>query len=501
MTDLVDMSATALLAGFAARSVSPSEVWKAVEDRITAFEPRIAALYAYDPERARQDAAASTARWSKGEPRGRLDGLPVTVKELIGTRGVPVPRGSAATALIPAGEDAPPAARLREDAAIIFAKTTCPDYGMLTSGLSSFHLLSRNPWDVRLNPGGSSAGASAAAAAGYGPLHVGTDIGGSIRLPAALTGTVGFKPSNGRVPIDPYWLGRCAGPMTRTVADAALMMGTLSRSDPRDDTALPSATIAWHSLDRDVEGLRIGLMLDGGCGLAPEPEVRAAVVEAARAFEAAGAIVEEVGPVLTRAMLDGLDRFWRARSWAEIGAMVPEDRAKVLPYIREWAETGARVSGVEAVRGYDETNAMRRSLRAALHPGRRGPVADDPRRVLPGRMGLAAERSGKTVRAYRVHGAVEHVRAAGAVAELRLLEVGPADRAADRRSTLRGPVRPAARRLLRSPARADKLAGAVAQPLCKLANAERLGPHMLKVPRSARGRNHERLGKGRTIFS
>ena len=113
-----------------------------------------------------------------GEPRGRLDGVPVTVKELIATRGVPVPRGSAATALIPAVEDAPPVARLREDGAIIFAKTTCPDYGMLTSSLSSFHPLSRNPWDVRLNPGGSSAGASAAAAAGYGPLHVGTDIGG-----------------------------------------------------------------------------------------------------------------------------------------------------------------------------------------------------------------------------------------------------------------------------------------------------------------------------------
>ena len=361
MPDLADLSATALLAGFAAKTVSPSEVWSAVEDRIAAFEPRIAALYAYDPERARKDAAASTARWFRGEPKGRLDGLPVTVKELIATRGVPVPRGSAATALVPAVEDAPPAARLREDGAIIFAKTTCPDYGMLTSGLSSFHPLSRNPWDVRLNPGGSSAGASAAAAAGYGPLHVGTDIGGSIRLPAALTGTVGFKPSNGRVPIDPYWLGRCAGPMTRTVKDAALMMETLSRPDPRDDTALPPAAIAWHALDRGIEGLRIGLMLDGGCGLAPEPDVVVAVVAAARAFEAAGAIVEEVGPVLTRAMLDGLDRFWRARSWAEIGAMVPEDRAKVLPYIREWAETGARVSGVEAVRGYDETNAMRRA--------------------------------------------------------------------------------------------------------------------------------------------
>ena len=359
MTDPADLDAAVLAAGFAARSLSPSEAWAAVERRVAAWEPRLCALYAYDPEAARHDAAASTERWARGAARGPLDGVPVTVKELIATRGVPVPRGCAATPLVPAERDAPPAARLREAGAVIFAKTTCPDHGMLTSGLSSFHPLTRNPWNLALNPGGSSAGAGAAAAAGYGPIHLGTDIGGSIRLPAALTGTVGFKPSHGRVPIEPFYLGRCAGPMTRTVADAALAMATLSRSDARDATALPPSDTAWDGLDGTPRGLRVGLMRDAGCGLPVNPEVAEAVAAAARVFADAGAEIVEVGPVMDRALLDGLDDFWRARAWAEIGALAAADRAKVLPYIRVWAERGVDVSGVEAVRGYDATNAMR----------------------------------------------------------------------------------------------------------------------------------------------
>jgi aspartyl-tRNA(Asn)/glutamyl-tRNA(Gln) amidotransferase subunit A len=161
------------------------------------------------------------------------------------------------------------------------------------------------------------------------------------------------------VPIDPYYLGRCAGPLTRTVADAALAMTALSRPDPRDDTALPPSDIDWLALDGDPRGLRIGLMRDAGCGLPVDPEVAEAVAAAARVFAEAGAEIVEVGPVMTPPLLDGLDAFWRARAWAEIGAMTAEDRAKVLPYIQTWAEGGAAVSGVAAVSGYDATNAMR----------------------------------------------------------------------------------------------------------------------------------------------
>jgi aspartyl-tRNA(Asn)/glutamyl-tRNA(Gln) amidotransferase subunit A len=190
---------------------------------------------------------------------------------------------------------------------VIFSKTTMPDYGMLSSGLSSFHPLTRNPWDLSKNPGGSSAGAAAAGAAGYGPLHLGTDIGGSVRLPAGWCGLVALKPSLGRAPVDPPYVGRVVGPMTRIVDDAALMMSVLSRPDRRDGMSLPPDNINWKALEKPLRNLRIGLMLDLDVGQALEPDVREVAVKAARAFEAAGAIITDVPGILTREMLDGLD--------------------------------------------------------------------------------------------------------------------------------------------------------------------------------------------------
>src|SRR5438552_14898758 len=318
MTALHDFSATELLTAYASKALSPLEVTRSVLKHIDAWEPHLHATYALDADAALTQAEASQARWMKGAPQGPLDGVPVTIKENIATRGVPIPLGTAATVLTPATRDAPPAARLREAGAVILGKTTMPDYGMLSSGLSSFHALTRNPWDLTKNPGGSSAGAGAAAAAGYGPLHIGTDIGGSIRLPAGWCGIVGLKPSGGRIPIKPAYAGRVAGPMTRTVADAALMMAALSRPDWLDATSLPYQPIDWTALDRDVKGLKIGLMMDAGWGLALEPQTAAAVQAAARAFEAAGAIVEPLRAFSTREMADGMDRFSRMRSWLDI---------------------------------------------------------------------------------------------------------------------------------------------------------------------------------------
>jgi aspartyl-tRNA(Asn)/glutamyl-tRNA(Gln) amidotransferase subunit A len=234
-----------------------------------------------------------------------------------------------------------------------------PDYGMLSSGLSSFHPLTRNPWDLSQNPGGSSAGAGAAGAAGYGPLHLGTDIGGSLRLPACWCGLVALKPSLGRVPVDPPYVGRVAGPMTRTVDDAALMMSVLSRPDRRDGMSLPPDNINWRVLDKSPRKLRIGLILDLGVGQALEKDVRDVVVKAAKAFEAAGAVVTEVEGILTREMLDGLDNFWRARLWDDLSQLSPAERAKALPYILKWAEAGAKLSGVDVVRGFNATMAIR----------------------------------------------------------------------------------------------------------------------------------------------
>ena len=359
VTSLHDLSAVDLIAGFRARQFSPSEVLQDVLAHIAVWEPHIKALYAFDPEGARATAKLSTERWQKGEPIGSLDGVPATIKDNIATKGVPTPLGAATTKLVPAATDAPPAARLREAGAVIFSKTTMPDYGMLSSGLSSFHPLTRNPWDLSKNPGGSSSGAGAAGAAGYGPLHLGTDIGGSVRLPGCWCGLVALKPSLGRIPIDPPYVGRVAGPMTRIVDDAALMMSVLSRPDRRDGMSLPPNDINWKALEKSPRKVRIGLMLDLGVGQALEQEVREVAVKAARAFEAAGATVTEVPSVLTREMLDGLDNFWRARMWDDLSKLAPAERAKALPYICKWAEAGAKLSGIDVVRGFNATMAIR----------------------------------------------------------------------------------------------------------------------------------------------
>jgi len=359
VSPLHDLSAVDLIAGFRAKQFSPSEVLEDVLSHIAVWEPHIKALYAFDPNSARAVAKASTERWQKGEPVGPLDGVPVTIKDNIATKGVPVPLGAASVKHVPSPVDAPPAARLREAGAVIFSKTTMPDYGMLSSGLSSFHPLTRNPWDLSKNPGGSSAGAGAAAAAGYGPLHLGTDIGGSVRLPSCWCGLVGLKPSLGRIPIDPPYVGRVAGPMTRTVDDAALMMSVLSRPDRRDGMSLPPDNINWKALEKPLRKLRIGLMLNLGVGQALEKEVREVAVKAAKAFESAGAVATEVDGVLTREMLDGLDDFWRARMWDDLSKLTAGERGKALPYIVQWAERGAKLSGVDVIRGFNATMAIR----------------------------------------------------------------------------------------------------------------------------------------------
>src|SRR5881409_1654844 len=266
MSELHDLSAGELLSLYRRREASPVEVLRDVLAHIDRWESRLKALYAFDAEAALAMARASELRWAEGTPLGALDGVPVTIKENIATQGVPMPLGTAATVLTPAAEDAPPAARLREAGAVFVAKTTMPDYGMLSSGLSSFHPLTRNPWDLTKNPGGSSAGAGAAAAAGYGPLHIGTDIGGSIRLPAGWCGLVGIKPTHGRVAVGNPYPGRAIGPLTRTAADAALALSVISGYDPRDHTSLPPIHDSYTS-DLPIDGLRVALLMDAGVGL------------------------------------------------------------------------------------------------------------------------------------------------------------------------------------------------------------------------------------------
>ncbi|WP_418236047.1 amidase [Comamonas serinivorans] len=373
MLDLADWSVHELTQAYAAHQLSPVAVMQAVLQRADALEPQLHALWLLRPDAALAAARASEARWLRGEPLGPLDGVPVTLKDNIATQGDPTPLGTRATPDVPAAHDAPPAARLREAGAIAFAKTTMPDWGMLSSGLSTYHALARNPWDLSRGPGGSSSGAGAAAAAGYGPLHIGTDIGGSIRLPGTWCGVVGFKPSLGRVPIDPPFMGRCAGPLTRTVADAAAAMAVLSLPDRRDSMGLPAQDLPWIACTAQPEanlgwlrGKRIGLWLEAGCGLPLDPEVRAATEDAARRLAAAGAHIEPVAPLMTPAMLAGMDRFWRMRSLQDVQALSPAQREALLPYILTWAESARELTGAEVYQAWLQNHLMRQASVQAM---------------------------------------------------------------------------------------------------------------------------------------
>lgn len=368
MHDLADWSAVDLLAAYRSKQLSPVPVVAAVLSRIEASEPRLHATYALDAEAALSVARESEKRWHSGKPMGVLDGVPITVKENIATRGTPVPLGTAATQLVPAPEDGPPAARVREAGAIVLGKTTMPEYGMLVSGLSTFYPLTRNPWDLTRSPGGSSAGAGAAAAAGYGPLHIGTDIAGSIRLPAAWCGIVGLKPSFGLVPVDPPFIGRVAGPMARTVADTALLMQALSEPDWRDHMSLPYSSRDWTGLDRDPKGWKIGVLLDAGTGLPVDSEIAAAVEAAAARFAEAGALIRPARPFLTPAMIDGVDCFWRARYRSDIARLPAEQQAKILPFIYEWAEAADRYTGFEVYHGFSRMLEISAAAVQAIQP-------------------------------------------------------------------------------------------------------------------------------------
>jgi aspartyl-tRNA(Asn)/glutamyl-tRNA(Gln) amidotransferase subunit A len=363
-----DMTAVELLAAYKSKKLSPVEAVDAVIARIENWEPKLKALYAPDFGNARKAAQASEKRWQTGRPQGALDGVPITIKENIATKGVPVPLGTAATELVPAAADAPASARVREAGAIILSKTTMPDYGMLSSGRSSFHPLTRNPWNLAWNPGGSSAGAGAATAAGYGPLHLGTDIGGSVRLPASWNGIFTLKPSLGRVPVDPPFLGRVVGPMTRAVGDSALLMAELSRPDPRDHMSLPPAEIDWMAGPLELKGLKIGLHLDAGSGLPVDPEVKEAIEKAAKLFADAGAVIEPLEGFLSPEMLHLQDLFWRVRSWVDFSALSHAKQASVLPFIADWCRGGADVSGAMVIRGVNNYMAIRAATTRATQP-------------------------------------------------------------------------------------------------------------------------------------
>jgi aspartyl-tRNA(Asn)/glutamyl-tRNA(Gln) amidotransferase subunit A len=371
MSAIHERGAAELAGAYASGELSPVLVVHALLERIEAWEPRINAMYRVHREAALAAASASETRWRQGRPLSPLDGVPLTIKENIATRGDPAPIGTRANEDAPPQDaDAPAAARVREAGCVILGKTTMPDFGMLSSGQSSLHGITRNPWRLERNPSGSSSGAGAAAVAGYAPLHLGTDIGGSVRLPATHCGIFALKPSLGRVPVNPPYMGRVAGPMTRSVKDAALLMSIIAHPDARDFMSLPHQECGFGSLaPLEPKRLRVGFLPDMGVGLSVHPEVRAAAEAAAKALAAAGCEVESIRSFLSEAMLDGVCRFFEARSHNDLMQLPPLKREKVLPFVAEWCSwRAAQFSGRDVMQAYTRVMAMREAAVAASQP-------------------------------------------------------------------------------------------------------------------------------------
>ncbi len=293
--------ATELAALIRKKKVSPVEVVDAVLGRIERVNGTLNAFVTPTADQARRDAkAAERALAKKGAKLGPLHGVPFSVKDLVITKGVRTTFGTPLYRDNVPTEDAPAVERLKAAGAIMLGKTNTPTFGWIGATHNLLFGPTRNPWNLGRTPGGSSGGASAAAAAGLGPLHVGTDGGGSIRIPASFAGIYGFKASFGRVPVYPAsgaWSLSHIGPMTRTVADAALMLQVVAGPDERDQTSLPPQRVDYlKALGGGVKGLRVAWSEDLGYAVALDPEVRDLCARATKAFRELGCRVETVNP-------------------------------------------------------------------------------------------------------------------------------------------------------------------------------------------------------------
>jgi len=366
-SELFHLSADELLIGFRSRELSPLEVIRSILGRIDAVNPAVNALAFVDAEAALVAARASEERWRKHQPVGLLDGVPVTLKDSIAAAGTPSFHGSNAAnvAGVPDAFDAPVAARLKEAGAIVLGKTTMSDFGLIPSGISSRFGVTRNPWDLARNSGGSSSGAAAAVATGIGPLAVGTDGGGSIRIPAAFCGVFGMKPSYGRVPLHDPALCIVAGPITGSVADAALMMNVITRPDAQDFSALPHDPRDYREgLEGGVRGARVGLLEDIGFGLKVEPQVRDKLMQAARVFEQLGAVVEPIAPLFAESPEPDFDRVLHIGTYLHFSTMTPAQQEAMLPVLTRWCRHENAESKQLLMQSLENFGAIRRATLA-----------------------------------------------------------------------------------------------------------------------------------------
>ena len=346
MTDAAHLTATEMLAGFRSGHLSPVEATEAVLTRIEKADPAVNAYCLVTADEALTAARGSAERWRRGEPRGLLDGVPISIKDVLLTRGLPTLRGS--HTIDPGGpwpDDSPAVARVREHGAIPVGKTTTPELGW--KGVTDGPLtgITRNPWDPSRTPGGSSGGAAAAVALGMAPLALGTDGDGSVRIPAGFTGVFAHKPTYGRVPhfpASPFGTLAHVGPITWSVADAELLLRSISEPDSRDWSALPPPA---ETPPPDIRSLRIAFSPTLGFA-SVDPEVAALVAGAASVFADLGARVDAVDPGFN----DPVEAFhvlWFAGAAKSVDALSPERRAELDPGLREICELGERYSAVD----------------------------------------------------------------------------------------------------------------------------------------------------------
>ena len=341
------LSARQMLKGFAKRRFSPVDVAKAALKQIAATDAALNAMCLVDGVAALKQARASEKRWTKRKPQGLLDGVPTLIKDILLTRDWPTLRGSRTiSADQPWTEDAPSVARLREHGAVFLGKTTTPEFGWKGVTDSPLSGITRNPWDLSRTPGGSSGGSAAGVAAGYAPLSLGTDGGGSIRIPAGFSGIFGLKPSFGRVPaypLSPFGTVAHIGPMTRTVEDAALMMNVISLPDDRDFHSLPHEDRDFvKSAKGGVKGLRIAYSPRLGYADV-DPEIEALVEKAVQSLGKLGARIvkadpgfEDPAPVFRVLWWSGVRSF--------LATLPPEKQALLDPGLKDVLDQSMAIS-------------------------------------------------------------------------------------------------------------------------------------------------------------
>jgi aspartyl-tRNA(Asn)/glutamyl-tRNA(Gln) amidotransferase subunit A len=351
MADIAAMNAPELSGHFHGKTLSPVEVTKTLLNRIASLDGNVNAFCLIDAEATLAQAKASEARYMKGESLSALDGVPVAIKDLLWTRGWPTLRGSRAiNPGQPWNEDAPAVARLREAGAVLLGKTTTPEYGWKGVTDSPLTGVTRNPWDLTKTPGGSSGGSAAALAARLVPLALGTDGGGSIRIPASFSGVCGLKPTYGRVavyPLSPFGTLAHVGPMSRDVAGSTMLLDVIAGPDTRDPHQLPPHPDGFVAeLHQGVRGKRIAFSPTMGFAKNIDSEVAALSSAAAKRFESLGAIVEQVDPPLFDSGDPKADFrvLWWAGAAYLFGEAAEEKKALFDPGFRAMVEEGAAIS-------------------------------------------------------------------------------------------------------------------------------------------------------------